>query len=119
MTNITVIRIETNEKYQTRQHTMERDFNKVLGYNGFDKRKGMTFQADEEDFTKLERILVKSYDNPMDAPATDKQLAYLVKLGVNIGNRQLTKAQASKLIDAAKSGQGVGSFGYTMRDGSN
>lgn len=118
MTNITVIRIETSEKYQTRQHTMERDFNKVLGYNGFDKRKGMTFRADEEDFAKLSQILTKVYDNPMDAPATDKQIAYLVKLGVNV-NRQLTKAQASQLIDAAKSGQGVGSFGHTMRDGSN
>ena len=54
-----------------------------------------------------------------DDPATERQLDYLRSLGVDVGSRTLTKGEASQLIDAVKSGQGVGAFGYYMTDGSN
>lgn len=51
-------------------------------------------------------------------PATEKQLSYLKNLGVNV-TRQLTKSDASEIIDSVKSGNGVGTFGLTFNDGSN
>ena len=50
-------------------------------------------------------------------PATDSQIAYLVKLGVVVDSG-LTKKRASELIDAAKHGR-IGSVGGWYRDGSN
>jgi hypothetical protein len=54
-----------------------------------------------------------------DEPATTAQLRYLVDLGVNISGRNISKMQASKLITAVKSGEGVGMYGFAMIDGSN
>jgi len=53
----------------------------------------------------------------VDPPATAKQIAYLVSLRVQI-SANLTKREASRLIDAAKSGD-LGSFGGFYTDGSN
>lgn len=52
-----------------------------------------------------------------ERPATDKQIAYLISLGVDVPEN-LTVASASTLIDAAKNGD-LGSFGGSYRDGSN
>jgi len=55
-------------------------------------------------------------------PATDRQIAYMRSLGVVVSDeeaRELTKGRASQIIDAVKSGEGVGQFGMFMRDGSN
>lgn len=49
--------------------------------------------------------------------ATDKQVEYLVKLGVKI-EKGMTKTRASELIDAVKGGY-LGSVGGWFVDGSN
>lgn len=54
----------------------------------------------------------------LNPPATPKQVAYLVSLGVDVEFSTLTKETASLLIDAAKNGD-LGSFGVFYRDGSN
>ena len=56
-----------------------------------------------------------SYEKPIDAPATDSQLRYLAILGVRVDG-QITKKYASALIDAAKSGDGVGYLSATFTD---
>jgi hypothetical protein len=61
-------------------------------------------------------VKVTSWKNE---PATEKQLDYLVALGVNINGKQITKGTASSLIEAVKSGDSVGMYGFTMIDGSN
>ena len=52
-----------------------------------------------------------------ETPATDKQRAYLVTLGVRLEGH-MSVARASQLIDAAKCEE-LGSFGGWDRDGSN
>ena len=55
-------------------------------------------------------------------PATDRQIAYIRRLGVSLSDeqaRELTKGRASQIIDAVTGGEGVGQFGLFMRDGSN
>lgn len=54
-----------------------------------------------------------------DDPATPAQISYLLALNVNIGDRKISKGMASKMIDAIKSGEGIGSFGLDYFDGSN
>jgi len=52
-----------------------------------------------------------------ERPATQKQIGYLIDLGVAI-EAGMTVARASALIDAAKQGD-LGSFSGFYRDGSN
>lgn len=60
---------------------------------------------------------------PVAPAATERQLDYLVALGVEIPlGKRLTKSEASILIDCAKngrSGESLGSFGMFYADGSN
>lgn len=54
--------------------------------------------------------------------ATERQIAYIRDLGVNLSNEyadRLTKNDASAIIDAVKSGNGVGMYGLFFNDGSN
>jgi|GEM_PF-5563539 len=53
-----------------------------------------------------------------DDPATDKQMAYLVSLGIRT-EPNMTKARASQLIDAHKYQGSVGHVGGWYADGSN
>lgn len=50
-------------------------------------------------------------------PATERQINYMIALGVNI-DQYISKRQASQIIDAAKAGE-LGSIGYFLADGSN
>jgi len=52
-----------------------------------------------------------------DDPATDRQIAYLVALGVRI-ERNMSKGRASELIDAARGGY-LGSVGGYRASGDN
>ena len=95
-------------------------------YNAF-VSDGQMRVKDEEAWNKV-RIFVKQTEEKIQAqaeemdwrnhPATDRQIAYLVSLGVDV-DRPLTKGLASEIIDAVKSGDGVGQFGMTFVDGSN
>jgi hypothetical protein len=52
-------------------------------------------------------------------PATQRQYDYIDDLNVDLNGRKLTKIQASRIIDAVKSGNGVGQFGLEFYGGSN
>lgn len=58
-------------------------------------------------------------DDWKNEPASQSQYNYLRALSVNLSGRTLTKGEASRIIDAVKSGNGVGMFGLEMYDGSN
>ena len=65
------------------------------------------------------RVAVRAQHKPVEYPATENQIVYLKSLGVKIAGKQITKSLASQLIDAVKSGDGVGFLGFEMVDGSN
>lgn len=75
---------------------------------------GERFSQDAE--VEIARVITVTDPNA----ATEKQLAYLNRLGVVIPDgKSLTKQLASQVIDAVLSGDGVGTFGLFFRDGSN
>ena len=55
---------------------------------------------------------------PFSDRATPAQISYMKSLGIAVTDG-MTKRQASAAIDAAKRGDGVGSFGMFYNDGSN
>ena len=95
-------------------------------YNAF-VSDGQMRVKDEEAWNKV-RVFVRQTEEKIQSqakemdwrnhPATDRQIAYLVSRGVDV-DRPLTKGLASEIIDAVKSGDGVGQFGMTFVDGSN
>lgn len=104
-----------------------------FNYNGIVYIKDRLDKAQEYGTCKVRRQFSASdaveYDAPATVtkkpaadwrndPATDKQIEYLVSLGVNIDGMQLTKGQASRIIDAAKGGY-LGSLGMFTTSGSN
>jgi hypothetical protein len=55
---------------------------------------------------RQERIGTREYSNGNgDSPATDKQIGYMRKLGIPVPEN-LTKREASRLIDGARDGNG-------------
>ena len=75
---------------------------------------GDRFSPDTE--VEITRIIAVTDPNA----ATEKQLAYLNRLGVVIPDgKSLTKRLASQIIDAVLSGESIGTFGLFFRDGSN
>ena len=52
-----------------------------------------------------------------DEPATAKQYSYIHSLGYSLGEKTITKGQASHIIDMIKSGD-AGSLGMAHNDGS-
>jgi hypothetical protein len=74
-------------------------------------------KADQLRYTKPASTADAERGDWRNEPATKKQIAYLVRMGVEIPNG-LTKGSASNLIGAAKSGD-LGSFGGWRTDGSN
>ncbi len=73
-------------------------------------------QDDEVEYTGP--AMPKPYFGTEDE-ATDAQYRYLVALRVNLKGQRISKRQASQLINAAKSGDGVGMFGFEFYSGSN
>lgn len=78
---------------------------------------GTHFKGHETCEIEVNNPAAITYEKPLDEPATDRQLAYLAILGVRV-NGQITKKYASALIDAAKSGDGVGYLSAEFIDGS-
>ena len=100
--------------------TTANKLNKMAGYNLFVRFSDEEIDLDDEDFEKIDR---KSYGNlhqvKSTLSATAAQLRYLVNLRVDISGKKISKKLASQLIAAAKSGDGLGSLGFSFTDGSN
>lgn len=110
-----LIKITHNgETYMTQ--ATSKDLNRKIGRQLFRPFSSNIIDLDSDDFNKIQSQLcrVKSSDE-----ASDAQLKYLVGLGVNITGKKISKQLASQLIDAAKSGNGIGSLGFNFTDGSN
>ena len=71
--------------------------------------------GDFSGYSKIDRTVSIS-DITTEAPATEKQIEYLRKLGVSISG--ISKSYASVLIDAAKT-DNLGSYNVFKTDGTN
>jgi len=117
------------------RETVRRDVRRMAGVTGtpvpLSQRNGATgLLCDSEELAQ--RIFERHgrYEEPTapkaaattrswrDDPATQRQIACLVALGVEL-EPHMTKGRASDLISAARSGEGVGSIGGFFTDGSN
>ncbi len=81
-------------------------------------RELITLEAEQK--TEAVREQAQAHrDDWKSEPASQKQYDYIDRLGVNLNGRKLTKSEASRIIDAVKNGESVGTFGLEMFDGSN
>lgn len=110
-----IIKMTHNDVTYMTQST-SKELNRKIGRQLFQPFSSNIIDLDIDDFNKIQSLLsrVKSSDE-----ASDAQLNYLVGLGVNIAGKKISKQLASQLIDAVKSGNGIGSLGFNFTDGGN
>lgn len=117
MDTITVTDTETNTTFNT-HYCGVRGFKDVLGYKPALRNGNVQLShAEVEKLISYQKVI--DHRPASEQPATPRQLAYLAVLGVDTRGMSLSKQNASRLIDAAKSGEGVGYLGFSMHDGSN
>jgi hypothetical protein len=104
---------ELLEKYKSDRARAKSDFGKCGTHYSPDEM--VEVEIEEKPAVQAQQKQANDWN---DAPATPRQRQYLVDLGVNIAGKQISKKQASELIDGAKSGS-IGHLGFFFTDGSN
>ena len=125
----TIIRKSTGEKFNPKFNLSNADFRSRIGFNPREKLSpSSTLILSDWEIEQLMSILTPvAIEKPAtqtvkrdwrNDPATDAQLIYLTSLNIRL-EPGMTKGRASQLIDAHKSGNGVGYVNGWYNDGSN
>ena len=85
---------------------------KEIGRKIYEDYTDTIIELTAEEIKKIQYRLKSADGNWKNDPATSRQIEYMVALGIhNAPRMNLTKGQASRIIDIAKT-DGIGSLGY-------
>ena len=110
----------TNQGNTYKIQSTSKELNRMIGHQLFVAYSEDIIEISDDDLaTIIKKSNGRLFRLKATNAATDAQLRYIANLGVDIKNAHLTKSQASQIIDAVKSGDGIGSLGFSFLDGSN